>query len=109
MNKSGHRGVYLIKNSIIARIKVNKKIMHLGSFASVEKASEAYQKALLEVKDERLKRRQEIGKKLRGKKYAPRKREYAPRKREYAPRLNFNTINAKYAQKPVLSENYMCF
>lgn len=42
---SGYRGVYKFKNESrwMARIQVRKELIHLGSFDSPEKASEAYE------------------------------------------------------------------
>lgn len=46
-NKSGFKGVYLDKksNTWRAGIAINKKIKHLGSYPSPEKAHEAYKEA----------------------------------------------------------------
>ncbi len=43
------RGVYIIKNSIFSQICINKKMTYLGTFDTVEEASQAYQKAKKEI------------------------------------------------------------
>lgn len=44
-NKTGYKGVQLINGWYIARIKVNKTRIHLGTFNTVEEAANAYSKA----------------------------------------------------------------
>lgn len=44
-NTSGFKGVSIVDGKFLARIKVNRKLMHLGTFMTGEDAHEAYVKA----------------------------------------------------------------
>lgn len=44
-NRSGFKGVHKFRNRWIASIRTDRKLTHLGSFATPEEASEAYAKA----------------------------------------------------------------
>lgn len=48
-NKTGYKGVYLFKGKIKAHIRVGGKNVHLGTFETLEKASEAYENKAKEV------------------------------------------------------------
>ena len=49
-NTTGARGVYQAKDGrFVARIKIGDKRVNLGSFATAEQASEAYEKAAKEA------------------------------------------------------------
>ncbi len=45
---SGKKGVYFCKNRIVARITIDKRKYHVGTFSTIEKASEAFNKIYLE-------------------------------------------------------------
>lgn len=46
---SKHIGIYLHRNKFIARIRIGKQRLHLGSFINAQEAAIAYQKKLKEI------------------------------------------------------------
>lgn len=48
-SKSGLKGVRLVRNSWVARIKINRKFLHIGCFKSKEDAARAYNEKAKEI------------------------------------------------------------
>lgn len=52
LNKTGYRGVTLVKGKFIAAIGHNKKRIYLGAFDTVDQARDAYNQAAINLKGE---------------------------------------------------------